>query len=150
MTGERLGLYTKAMQAIILDFYGVIFDPNTRSPMVGLVDFLQLTKQKNIPCAIASSSDSRSIQDYLAEHHLTEYFQVVIGGDKVMALKPNPECYVSAAEYFQLKPADCVVIDDTLAPLENAKQLGFQTIQFVYPENEFSTIIKTLWVSHSA
>lgn len=132
------------MRGIILDFYGVIFDPNTRQPMQGVREFLELAEQNHISCAVASSSDTKSIQQFLDEHNLDSYIQTVIGGDKVSALKPDPECYMLAAENLGVQPADCVVIDDTLAPLENAKSLGFETIHFYHTQADFSAIIKTI------
>lgn len=140
-------MYTESMLAIILDFYGVIFDPTTHLPMSGVVEFLQLAKQKNIPCAVASSSDSRSIQDFLEEYHLSEYIQVIVGGDKVEALKPDPECYVSAADYLQFQYSDCFIIDDTLAPLQQAEALGFQIIHFKPGETSFLGIAQLVGLS---
>ncbi len=132
------------MRAIILDFYGVIFDPDTQLPMKGVQKFLEFTKQQQIPCAVASSSGSQSIYDFLEDHNLTGYIQTVIGGDKVSALKPDPECYVSAAEFLNVSSQDCVVIDDTLAPLENARLLGFQTLHFYKEKANFKAIAKLL------
>lgn len=133
-------LYTVNMQAIILDFYGVIFNPTTRLPMEGFLEFLKFTKQNNLSCAVASSTDSNSIQQFLNEHHLAEYITTVIGADKVTTLKPDPECYSTAAAELNCVPTDCVVIDDTLAPLENAKKVGFQTIYFQGKNGNFTTI----------
>lgn len=130
------------MRAIILDFYGVILDPTTQLPMEGVWEFLDLLKQKNISCAIASSSGSQSIYDFLEDHKLSDYIQTVIGGDKVSALKPDPECYVSAAEFLNVPYPDCLLIDDTLAPLERAKLLGFQTIHFYKEKANFKAIAK--------
>ncbi|MFA6475309.1 MAG: HAD-IA family hydrolase [Patescibacteria group bacterium] len=118
------------MLGCILDFYGVVLDPKTQLPMAGIHEFLAELDKRAILCAIASSSDSTMIHDFLIDSGLAEFIHVIVGCDKVSAIKPNPECYVQAATLLQLKPEDCLVIDDTAEPLANAKQLGFNTVLF--------------------
>lgn len=118
------------MKVVIFDFYGVIFDPLTSRPIKGLREFVELLCARAIHCGVASSSISSQIEAFLQEHSLHDYFSVVIGADRVEDTKPNPECYLTVAEYFNVKPADCLVIDDSSAALERAKTVGFQTIYF--------------------
>lgn len=132
------------MSAVILDFYGVVFDPRTQKPMLGLMAFLALARQQQIPCAIASSSNTDVITAFLAEHQLVDDIQCIIGGDRVTALKPDPECYLLAAQQMNVPNSECVVIDDTLAPLQQAKALGFQTIHFISGETSFLALAQQL------
>lgn len=118
------------MKVAIFDFYGVIFNPLTSRPTKGLREFVELLCARAVHCGVASSSTSLQIEAFLQEHSLHDYFSVVIGTDRVKYTKPNPECYLTVAEYFNTKPADCLVIDDSNAALEQAKAVGFQTIYF--------------------
>lgn len=118
------------MRAIIFDFYGVIFNPATGQPTEGLKEFLEKLHQHNIKCGVASSSNSASIAAFLDEHGLINFFPVIIGADKVSQTKPDPECYQAVAEFYQIKPADCLVIDDSADAIAQAKAAGFQTIYF--------------------
>lgn len=126
MSGARYHSYA----VVVFDFFGVVFDPRTGEVMVGLEEFLQQLRVAGKRCGIASSSNSATIEQFLAEHNLTDYFAVVVGADKVERTKPDPECYIAVATYFTVSPPDCVVIDDSAATLEQAKPFGFQTVYF--------------------
>jgi len=123
------------MTVIIFDFYGVIFNPVTGQPMAGLVEFLKTLQKHTLVCGVASSSDSRSIAEFLDEHHLIKYFPVIIGADKVAQTKPDPECYQAVADYYQATPAECLVIDDSAEAIAQAKVAGFQTVYFSPEQN---------------
>lgn len=128
------------IKVIIFDFWGVVFDPKTSQPMDGLVDFLNKLKEQNVQCGMASSSSRRFIKPFLQEHNLQDYFGVVIGIDEVINTKPNIECYSKVAEFFKAEIQDCVVIDDSLPPVEQAKKSGFQTVLFGVEAQAFTDI----------
>lgn len=128
------------MVGLILDFYGVIFDPKTRGAMNGLREFLDAIQLHGIPCAIASSSSKETIQAFLVEEKLDHYFTAIIGLNEVSATKPDPECYITAAQHLGLSPADCVVVDDSLQCITAAKQAGFKTLYFGASLDNFQKI----------
>lgn len=118
------------VKVVIFDFLGVVFNPKTRLPGDGLVDFLELLQHHHIPCGIASSTEREHIAQFLQDHDLASYFGVIIGLNQVTATKPDPECYQQVAEFFSVTPEEAVIIDDSAAPLTQAKAVGFQTIFF--------------------
>lgn len=123
-------MQVREISVVIFDFFGVVFDPRTGTVMAGLPLFLQQLRQHGKGCGVASSSISAQIETFLQEHALHDYFGVVIGADRVEHIKPNPECYLTVAEFFKVAPSNCLVIDDSSAALEQAKAAGFQTIYF--------------------
>lgn len=118
------------IKVVIFDFLGVILNHTTHLPNEGLVPFLQLVQRRQIPCGIASSTAREQIAQFLQEQQLAKYFSVIVGLHQVTNTKPDPECYQQVAEFFQMGPPECVIIDDTEAPLLQAQTLGFQTIYF--------------------
>lgn len=119
-----------AITIVILDFWGVIFNPRTGETTQGLAIFLQACKERNINLGIASSSSKKYITEFLAEHDVLDFFPVIIGIDEVAHTKPDPECYIKVAEYFNAKPEHCIVIDDSELPLVYAREAGFITKLF--------------------
>lgn len=117
-------------RAVIFDFFGVVFDPRVGDVRAGLTEFLQILKRHNIGCGIASSTGSDHIAAFLKEHDLDRYFSTIVGSDQVMMMKPDPECYQRVAEFFQAKPQECLVIDDSRQAITNATAAKFQTIYF--------------------
>ncbi|MBI2415806.1 MAG: HAD family hydrolase [Candidatus Kerfeldbacteria bacterium] len=118
------------LHAVIVDFFGVIFNPATGQPMPGLVEFLQQLRNQHWPCAIASSSTRHTIEQFLADHQLVDYFSSIVSLEDVHNAKPDPECFLLAAEQLQIMPLQCVVIDDTPASIQAAHQVGFVTFLF--------------------
>lgn len=132
------------MQVAIFDFYGVIFNPLTNRPTDGLREFVELLHTHAVHCGVASSSFSGNIQAFLKEQKLDQYFPVVIGSDHVTNIKPDPECYRAVAKAYDTKPADCVVIDDSLTAIAEAKQVGFETVFFGNDLDSFEKIATLL------
>ena len=66
---------------------------------------------------------------------LQQYISVIVAGDEIKASKPEPYGYLLAVErlnrqnpHLQLKPSDCLAIEDTLAGVEAAKRAGMQVV----------------------
>jgi sugar-phosphatase len=54
--------------------------------------------------------------------------QVFITADDIKAGKPAPDAYLLAAHRLQLKPADCVVVEDSPAGVRAGKAAGMRVI----------------------
>lgn len=132
------------MQVVIFDFYGVIFNPITSQPTVGLREFVDLLQVHGVQCGVASSSLSAHITAFLQEHNLVEYFPVIIGLGEVTRTKPDPECYQAVARAYSVQSADCVVIDDSLTAIAAAKRAGFETMYYGNGLDNFEKIATLL------
>lgn len=44
--------------------------------------------------------------------------------EDVMKMKPDPECYLKAMDYFKVKPEDTIIFEDSDAGLEAAAKSG--------------------------
>ena len=90
-------------------------------------EFLLELKERNLPCALVTSSDNEKM------HHLSEeineifdFFDFIVTGDLVKTSKPSPEGYILAAEKLNKPASRCVVFEDSLQGVmagENAKAL---------------------------
>lgn len=129
---------TNQVKHIIFDFWGVIFNPATQEPMPGLEEFLE---SLTVTCGIASSSPKETIQEFLEQNHLEQYFKTIVGYYEVELTKPDPECYLKVAKFFKADPEDCLVIDDSAAAIEAASATGFQTVFFGNTVHSFDELI---------
>ena len=57
-----------------------------------------------------------------------EYFPVVIGGDKILHSKPQPDIYLLACEKLQADPAESFAIEDSLNGIRSAYDAGMKVI----------------------
>ena len=95
----------------------------------GLRELLAFLKEQNIPCAVATSSDTSVAREYLENAHLTEYFAKIVGGDKVTRGKPDPEVFQLAMRALGASdPGECFVFEDSRNGLLAGANGGFPVI----------------------
>ena len=90
----------------------------------GVRALLALLKEKNIPCAITSSSSIPLIREHLGNLGLLDYFTELRSGKDVRSGKPAPDIYLAGAEALGLAPENCLAIEDSPAGLEAAWRAG--------------------------
>lgn len=59
---------------------------------------------------------------------------IVVSGDEKL-VKPDPRLFEILIKKFALKPESSVFIDDNIKNIQSAKEIGFEAIHFVSPEN---------------
>jgi HAD superfamily hydrolase (TIGR01509 family) len=85
----------------------------------GLLELVEAGSAAGLPLAVASSSTRRLIEAVLARFELTPRF-VTVAGDEVANAKPAPDIFLAAAAKLATAPADCVVLEDSLAGVRAA------------------------------
>ncbi|WP_414839062.1 HAD family hydrolase [Carnobacterium sp. TMP28] len=98
-----------------------ILDSNLKT----LLDWLVENKYK---IALASSSSMTEIKKVLEECNLSHYFESILSGDMFRQSKPNPEIYLKSAAQLEVKPAECLVIEDSTYGIMAAKDAGMYVL----------------------
>lgn len=95
----------------------------------GLVKLLAWLKKNGYRIAVASSSAQGKVAAYIESVRLTEYFDVVMGGDMVTKGKPDPQIFLMTADALGCKKtASCVVFEDSKNGLMAGKRAGMNVI----------------------
>lgn len=102
----------------------------------GVEEFLKKLEDADIERAVVSGGHEDNIKLALEILGLEKYFQMVIGAGSVSKRKPDPECYLTAAERFKLNPKECMVIEDSIAGSEAAKRAGMKLVVVKSPVSE--------------
>lgn len=97
-------------------------------PNSGSLSLLRILRQKGFPMAIASSAPLENIELILDALGIKGDFQCIVSGRDVKAGKPDPACFVLAAERLGLRPEDCLVIEDAPGGVRAAKRAGMKCI----------------------
>lgn len=99
----------------------------------GAEDFLDELKRKNIPIAIATSSDLENVNFYFEYFGIDRWFDrsLVIYNDGTMSGKPAPDIYLKAAEKLGVDIADCAVFEDAVSGVASARNAGAAKIYAV-------------------
>jgi beta-phosphoglucomutase len=84
----------------------------------GVLPFLSELRRAGVKIALGSASKNAPL--ILQQVEITNYFDVIIDGNKVSKAKPDPEVFLKAAEELGFNPGDCVVFEDAEAGVEAA------------------------------
>lgn len=90
----------------------------------GARELLQELYRRHIPCALVTSS-RRTLTDLkLRNATISEYLPVQICGDEVSRGKPDPQCYLMAAQALNVPVHQCLVLEDSAPGIEAALAAG--------------------------
>lgn len=113
------------------DIYKKMLNRLTGSDILpGVRDNLRKLKDLGVKIAIASSS--KNTPYILKRINMQNYFDAVADGNHISKSKPDPEVYLLAASLIQLKPEQCLAVEDAYAGIDAAKQGGFTTLAVGY------------------
>ena len=77
---------------------------------------------------IALGSSSRNAKIILKKVALKEAFDAISDGTNISKSKPDPEVFLKAAEYLDLQPEECIVVEDAYAGIDAAKAGNMQAV----------------------
>lgn len=80
----------------------------------GARELLAVLKKENIPCVVASSNLREFIELLLEKAGIQDYFAGIVSANEVKQAKPDPEIVEKAVALLQLKPSECVMLEDSL------------------------------------
>lgn len=92
--------------------------------MPGLMEFLQAIQKRNLPVAVATSSNRDVARFNLQTAGILDAFDAVISGDMVERGKPNPDIFLAAMDALGAKAEACIVLEDSLAGILAAHRAG--------------------------
>ena len=112
---------------------------------------LKALRERGLKLAIGSSSKNTPL--ILERLGLDKFFDAVADGNCITHSKPHPEVFLKAAEFLNLKPCDCLVVEDAVAGVEAAIAGGFEVAglgeasayaKTTYSLREFSDLLNRL------
>jgi HAD superfamily hydrolase (TIGR01509 family) len=98
------------------------------TPKPGLREFLAMLESRNLQKAVATSTHEKEADGHLRAAGIRERFSVVVTGDQVERGKPAPDIYLEAARRLQVRPEDCIALEDSNAGVMAATSAGMATL----------------------
>jgi len=96
-------------------------------------DFMLALYNERYLLALASSNVRQAVDKVLKIFNLAKYIKVSVSGEEVIKGKPDPEIFLKAAKKLDVKPDNCLVIEDAFAGIQAAKAAGMKCIGFKNP-----------------
>ncbi len=103
--------------------------------MEGVATSLDYFKTKGYKIGLASSSALSLINTVLKQLDLEDKFEVVNSAEHLNYGKPHPEIFIKTAQQLNVKPIDCLVIEDSFHGVLAGKAAVMQVIAIPEAEN---------------
>ena len=93
-------------------------------PKPGIFELLDYMEENGIAAAITSSSPMEFIGKHLSSVGLLHRFQKLCSGHNVPNTKPAPDIYLLGARELELKPEECLALEDSPTGVLSAYRAG--------------------------
>lgn len=100
-----------------IEKYGIDIKP-------GIYELMDHLAENGIASAITSSSPMENIQRHLSAHSLLHRFDKLCSGYDVPNGKPAPDIYLHGAASLNLKPEECLALEDSPTGILSAYRAG--------------------------
>jgi len=97
--------------------------------VAGFEAFVTLLRQHGIKTAVVTSSNQEKMQAvYRKRPEFRSYFDAILTSEDFERSKPDPDCYLKAAQRFGVMAADCVVLEDSFNGLRSGRAAGMYVL----------------------
>ena len=87
-----------------------------------------LEKLRECGLKLAVGSSSKNTPLILEKTDMAKFFHAVSDGNNITRSKPDPEVFLKAAEYLNLQPCECIVVEDSEAGIDAGNAGGFVAV----------------------
>lgn len=120
--------------AVLRDQHRRVMDRiNMLPPRPGIVELIQLCKERRLPLAVASSSKHNWVDTHLERVALFNEFETVCCADDVQRAKPFPDLYLLACARLGVAPHEAIAIEDSPNGIAAARAAGVHVV--CYPNS---------------
>ncbi len=106
----------------------------------GIEELLQKLKAKGYFLAIVSNKVSKSIIKGLKICKIDQYFDLIIGAEKMKLPKPNPDGIYQVLDYYQT--TDAIFVGDTIIDIQTGQNANLKTIGVTWCKTSKESFIK--------
>ncbi|RMD67117.1 MAG: HAD family phosphatase, partial [Cyanobacteria bacterium J149] len=96
-----------------------------------ITEFILSLQSRHLSLGIVTGALRTETEYILERMNIRQYFSVIVAGDDIKTSKPSGDGYLLAVEKLnqqnpslELKPSECLVIEDTPAGIEAGKKAG--------------------------
>ena len=112
----------------------------------GARELLSYLHCENIKLALATNTSREKLDRKTKHLGILAMFDLIITSQDVQSKKPNPEIYLLTVTKLQLKPADCLVVEDSESGITAAIAAGCHCF---YVPHKYTLNPKTIALKHS-
>jgi HAD superfamily hydrolase (TIGR01509 family) len=123
LTFEQIKLLENEKQSIYRDIY-----KNHIHEVKGFTHLVRVAKQRGFAIALSTMGNNDNISFILDNLGVRNYFDTIIGGDRVKNGKPSPDIYQLTLASLGIEPEDAIAFEDTFEGAQAARKAGIHVI----------------------
>jgi beta-phosphoglucomutase len=97
-------------------------------PINGLERFLTELKDAGVIMAVATSASHGNVDFVFGHLNIRQYFDAIVDNTGLTRGKPDPEIFLKAATALNMRPANCVVFEDSISGVKAANSAGMKVV----------------------
>ena len=143
LSGDLEGQPIKEVFDIAYPIFLDLYEDNTaeRSYLYdGVREGLDYLKSQGYQLGCVTNKSEQFTQPLLKVLGIFNDFKIIISGDTLAKRKPDPMPLLYCAEYFNLKPEECLMLGDSVSDVKAARAAGFDIICMSYGYNHGNDI----------
>ena len=95
----------------------------------GFLPFVADLRRHGVKTAVVTSSNRPKMKAVYESHpEFKTLFDAILTSEDFERSKPDPDCYLKAAERFGVTPKDCVVFEDSFNGLKSGRAAGMHVV----------------------
>lgn len=95
----------------------------------GFEAFVASLRREGVKTAVVTSSNQLKMDAVYRSHpEFRDLFDAILTSEDFERSKPDPDCYLKAAERFGVEPEDCVVYEDSFNGLKSGRAAGMYVV----------------------
>lgn len=124
----------------------IVFDNwfSMLTPIESSVEWVTRLHKQGYSLYVLSNFHREAFSYVRGKYSWFHLFDGMVISYQVHALKPEPAIYEALLRMYQLEPESCLFIDDVLANIEGAQQMGIKGIQYKNPEQMSRDLVEVL------
>ncbi len=146
LLGDEVDDKEVVKRANLKEFYYREMVKDKLESLPGAIGLIKTLKDERFKLAVGSSGPPENVELLLNTLKIKKYFDVIITAAEVSRSKPEPDVFLIAAENINVKPENCIVIEDAPVGIEAAKRAGMKSIAITTTHDEKELLIADLIV----
>ena len=95
----------------------------------GFEDYIRSLRQQGVKTAVVTSSNQPKMEAVYAKRpEFKTLFDAILTSEDFERSKPDPDCYLKAAQRFGIDAKDCVVFEDSFNGLNSGRAAGMYVV----------------------
>ena len=95
----------------------------------GFEDFVSRLRSRGVKTAVVTSSNIAKMQSvYQSRSEFRQMFDAILTSEDFERSKPDPDCYLKAAERLGAEIDECIVFEDSFNGLKSGRAVGMKVV----------------------